>query len=312
MSIFVKKMCVLKQMKNGYSSDGGPLSGLVKAESYGNRLCCEVSLINFAPLSEGNYCLVLSDRAGETFSCPLRKEGGRCEANSAIDLTKGFLAVICYADIREYHAIAYGVNGENVYEIGSLLLKLFSFKKETFVSAVPEEESDKTQENDSYYNKDKETVISETESEEEYDDDAVAEENFYGFSTDGEKRDNLLSNSILRAFKICGGDTYYQSVRSELDDLFNENPTDDALKEIFPYSLWVKIQDGKDKGSLVGVISEHLTVKYVCYAVKKEEGREPPKHSCFVPKSFFVGETEGYYVTFRDADTGEYAEVKGN
>ena len=51
---FVKKMCILRQVKQGFSGDGKTLSGLIKIEQYGKNLSVEVSVINFAPLSSGD------------------------------------------------------------------------------------------------------------------------------------------------------------------------------------------------------------------------------------------------------------------
>ena len=45
---FVKKMCILRQVKQGFSGDGKTLSGLIKIEQYGKNLSVEVSVINFA------------------------------------------------------------------------------------------------------------------------------------------------------------------------------------------------------------------------------------------------------------------------
>ena len=52
---YTKNIAVIKELKSGFSVDGGPLSGIVKAEKYGNNLKVEVSLINFAPVTEGKY-----------------------------------------------------------------------------------------------------------------------------------------------------------------------------------------------------------------------------------------------------------------
>lgn len=55
MSAYIKKIAVIKQVKGGFSADGGNITGLVKAETYAGFLKVEVSLINIAPLSEGRY-----------------------------------------------------------------------------------------------------------------------------------------------------------------------------------------------------------------------------------------------------------------
>lgn len=330
---FVKKMCILKQMKSGYSADGNALGGLVKAEQYGNLLKCEVSLIDFAPLIEGNYCCVVSDRAGRTVSFPLQTEGGKFSSSTEADISSGFLAVICYVDPSDYCAVAYGVNGEHVYDIGSLLLRLFDIKiKNSFEGGKKyREEGQKGKEElfnerepprSSPREENKKQSVAENKREEGekknsfsqpsvYNDEKVADENYYAFSSDGQEKENLESDSILRAFRVCGGDTYYRSVRSELDEIFKENPVDESLRRIFPNSLWIRLQEGEDKGNLVGIIHERMVVRYVCYAAF-DDGRVPDdvkEKACFVPVTFFRDEKRGYYVIFRDADTGGYAKV---
>lgn len=340
---FVKKMCILKQMKSGYSADGNALGGLVKAEQYGNLLKCEVSLIDFAPLIEGNYCCVVSDRAGRTASFPLQTEGGKFSSSTEADISSGFLAVICYVDHSDYCAVAYGVNGEHVYDIGSLLIRLFDIKiKSSFEGGKKyREEGQKAKEylfnereppRSSQREENKKQAVAEDKkgAEEEkknpfvekegnssppqpsvYNDEKVADENYYAFSSDGQEKENLESDSILRAFRICGGDTYYRSVRSELDEIFKENPIDDSLRRIFPHSMWIRLREGEDRGNLVGIIHEHMVVRYVCYAVF-DDGKvsdDVKEKSCFVPVTFFKNEKRGYYVIFRDADTGGYAKV---
>ena len=57
---YMKKMCILRQIKQGFSGDGKALSGLIKVEQYGKNLAIEVSIINFAPLAFGEYYCLLS------------------------------------------------------------------------------------------------------------------------------------------------------------------------------------------------------------------------------------------------------------
>ena len=61
---YMKRTCILRQIKQGFSGDGRALSGLVKIEQYGKNLSAEVSVINFAPLTEGEYYCLISDGFG--------------------------------------------------------------------------------------------------------------------------------------------------------------------------------------------------------------------------------------------------------
>ncbi len=118
---YVKKMCILRQIKQGFSGDGKTLSGLIKIEQYGKNLAVEVSIINFAPLVLGEYYCLLSDGRGKTEMLSLR---GKSIFNilSDIDISGGFCGIICYVK-TEVVPIAYGINGNGSYDWRAILNK---------------------------------------------------------------------------------------------------------------------------------------------------------------------------------------------
>ncbi len=118
---YVKKMCILRQIKQGFSGDGKTLSGLIKIEQYGKNLAVEVSIINFAPLVSGEYYCLLSDGRGKTEMLSLR---GKSMFNllSDLDISSGFCGVVCYVK-NEVVPIAYGINGNRSYDWRAILNK---------------------------------------------------------------------------------------------------------------------------------------------------------------------------------------------
>ncbi len=118
---YVKKMCILRQIKQGFSGDGKTLSGLIKMEQYGKNLAVEVSIINFAPLVSGEYYCLLSDGKGKTEMLSLR---GKSIFNilSDMDISAGFCGIICYVK-TEITPIAYGINGNGSYDWRAILNK---------------------------------------------------------------------------------------------------------------------------------------------------------------------------------------------
>ncbi len=116
---YVKKMCILRQVKQGFSGDGKALSGLIKIEQYGKNLAVEVSIINFAPLVSGEYYCLLSDGKGKTEMLALR---GKSLFNllSDLDISGGFCGIICYVK-NDIVPIAYGINGNGSYDWRSIL-----------------------------------------------------------------------------------------------------------------------------------------------------------------------------------------------
>ncbi len=118
---YVKKMCILRQIKQGFSGDGKALSGLIKAEQYGKNLAVEVSIINFAPLASGEYFCLLSDGKGKTEMLALR---GKSIFNilTDMDISGGFCGIICYVK-GEVVPIAYGIHGNGAYDWRAILNK---------------------------------------------------------------------------------------------------------------------------------------------------------------------------------------------
>lgn len=116
---YIKKMCILRQIKQGFSADGKSLSGLIKIEQYGKNLAVEISVINFAPLVSGEYYCLLSDGKGKTEMLALR---GKSIFNilSDLDISSGFCGIICYVK-NEVIPVAYGINGNGSYDWRAIL-----------------------------------------------------------------------------------------------------------------------------------------------------------------------------------------------
>lgn len=314
---YVKKMCILRQVKQGFSGDGKALSGLIKVEQYGKNLAVEVSIINFAPLSQGDYYCILSDESGKTETLALR---GKSLFNilTDMDVSDGFCGVICYVR-NEIVPVAYGINGNGAYDWKNIL-----------ASTLPPSYSKKTEE----------TALSQTskpqssEPEKTYEDEAVAEENYFEEETKSEQElsnqaesnaptqsgtqkqteeartdasQNGDGENICHPFKT-DGDGYYQAVKGEIEQLFSRHPKDERLKNAFPNSEWIRLQgEESEKECLVGVVYEDGKARYICYALYAE-GKTPPEEikdsCCFVPVSAYE-EEKGFFVIFQSATTGE-------
>ena len=308
---YFKKMCVLRQVKQGFSGDGRPLSGLIKAEQYGKNLAVEISAVGFAPLSSGVYYCLIADGKGRTETLPMR---GKTTFNliSDLDISGGFCGVICFVK-NEILPVAYGVNGDGKYDIKALAAKaLLKVEK----PQKPKEEK-----------RVEEAATS-------YDDERLAEENYFekeegdecgtiekGGShvrveggNSGEEEDAREGaqtyadgEDVLHAF-TTDSDGFYQSIKPELDELFEKYPRDTVLENAFACSRWVRVRGEEGApDELIGVIYEHGKAKYICYAVPAMRSA-PPKElegaGFFIPLTPY--ETErGFYVLYQSAATGE-------
>ncbi len=335
---YVKKMCILRQIKQGFSGDGKVLSGLIKIEQYGKNLAVEVSIINFAPLSLGEYYCLLSDGKGKTEMLSLR---GKSIFNilSDIDISGGFCGIICYVK-TEVIPIAYGINGNGSYNWRAILNKamppVFPKKEEQIEPAIADGSLTES--------RIEAVEIPVAEAKEEappspaqtanYNDEAVAEKNYFeenhderiepeqafqnarpqsateneGAKTGTDPTENGDATGVRTAFN-ADPDGYYLSVKRELDELFSKYPQDRTLRSAFQYSEWVRVRGtAKEPQYLVGALYAEGKARYICYALAAEDKDNPPeeiKNVCtFVPSTPLIG-GEGFFVIFQSAATGE-------
>ncbi|MBQ8685837.1 MAG: hypothetical protein IJ514_06680 [Clostridia bacterium] len=315
---YIKKMCILRQARQGFSGDGKTLSGLIKVEQYGKNLAVEVSVINFAPLASGEYYCLLSDSKGRVETLALR---GKSLFNilSDIDISGGFCGVICYVK-NEIVPIAYGINGNGAYDwkriLGATLPPTFDKKSEESAAAESVEERHAEEEKSGY---DDETVATENYYREAEDGQIVSEEaggDALAQSPAQEQSEEARTNAKedvddegVRHPFATDGDGYYRSVKSEIDELFAAHPKDDTLKGAFSCSEWVRVKGEEGAPEyLVGVVYDDGRAKYICYALKAADKDSPPeeiKDACsFVPCSLF-DDGAGFFVIFQSATTGE-------
>ncbi len=330
---YVKKMCILRQIKQGFSGDGKTLSGLIKIEQYGKNLAVEVSVINFAPLASGEYYCLLSDGFGKTEMLSLR---GKSIFNilSDIDISAGFCGIICYVK-NEVVPIAYGIHGNGSYDWRAILNKalppVFPTKKAASELVLTSAET----KNEGGMSASNETPLPQPpENAERYDDEAVAEENYFEekknerlgtAKTDEDAHDSRAgkdektqegsdiakngdASRVLPA-PALDPDGYYLSVKGELDKLFSTYPQDITLSRAFQHSEWARVRGTAAKPEyLVGALYEEGKVRYICYALAAEDENNPPeeiKSVCtFVPVSPLL-QAKGFFVIFQSAATGE-------
>ena len=321
MNGLIKKMCILKELKKGFSADGAPLGGVVRVEKYGRPVALQISLINFAPLTEGQYVCVLCDKSGERLVFALTPRVGEYRAdNTEFDPEKGFCALVCFVK-NDVTCLAAGQNGGGSYSLKLLLdgLKPPEKPAEKKVSASSEIEE-------------KEAPMPENKPKKEkvkrYDDEAISEENYYAKRTgertagigledenavaeskeateDGarvEKDENDTIEELFHPFAFTDGQSYYLKVKDELEALFAKGERTHELESALPNSEWVKVTDG----CAVGIIYEELQARYIAYALPARSAT-PPKgmeSACYIR-----GKESGYFVLFQDAATGECVRV---
>ena len=327
---YEKRLCVLKQVKKGFSADGGSLSGVIYAERVGTTLTVTPRIIGIAPVKEGRFALAVWVD-GKTFCLELNGNEP-LKLQNAPSLRRGFAALVCFVR-GEAEPVAYGMFGEAPASYSVLLSAVEGERKSPIPTPLPPNEvpfptlpntprapgvplpgpipEEETPQGEPFRRQGK------------YDDDAIAASNYYRKEQDDED-ENAARLHEGEGEKVAGGRhsavheapllprgslTYYNTVRERLEEAMKKFPPDESLKGAFPLSEWVKAESGV----LLGIVYESGSPRYLCVAVEKNgDPPEEMKENCaFVPTTVF-SDDEGFWVVFQDADTGEYVKVYDN
>ena len=89
---YEKRVCVLKQVKKGFSADGGALTGAVYAERLGSDLTLTPKIAGIAPLREGRYAFAVWV-GGQTYCV---EYGASMRIANAPSLSRGISVLLCF------------------------------------------------------------------------------------------------------------------------------------------------------------------------------------------------------------------------
>lgn len=279
--MYEKRVCIVKQLRKGFSADGGTLSGAVYAERIGRELTV-TPRVPLPPLGDGTYLLILrvQDR---TFVFSMGE--GAIRAEDAPSVREGFAALICHAG-QDVEPVAFGRCGRCTAGAEQLLSE--AQKKRPAIPLPPNElpaigpnvlPAPGVPLPDPAFPPEKEG----------YDDEALADGNYY---------ETVPPVPPAAPDGARGALTYYHSVREKIEEAFR-GERDETLARVFPHSEWVRKGD-----ALLGVVCEEGVPRYLCVAIRERPAALSDK-AVFVPLSPFT-EEEGYWIVFQDADTGEY------
>ncbi|MBR2384860.1 MAG: hypothetical protein IKA99_04525 [Clostridia bacterium] len=182
-----------------------------------------------------------------------------------------------------------------------------------------------------------ETTVFQTQ---DYDDEAIADTNYYEFENLSKGEDYLNERAVdNEKFNSCQdaeskeekeeflfanesfsygnsqneqekSTDFYLKIKEELDSLFAKYPKEESLCNMVEDSKWVKIGDN-GKYYFVGIIFKNEQPTYICYALPGFFGQTQSAKSFqfFIPSSPFNLKGEGYWVSFQNAKTGKCVEI---
>lgn len=303
MSAYVKKIAVIKQVKGGFSADGGAVSGLVKCETYAGFIKVEVSLINFAPLAEGRYVLGITDGLNTvTF------EGLSYEGEGDFNLSAGFAFLVCFCHntVAPIASAACGQMACALPDLKQEMTKLENIRPPKGGAAYDDEAIAEV----NYYEDTVEggsaVCAAETQKEERF---AGGEDEKNSGTVESPQKsgvDEAAADSIIKqplTGGLAGGD-FYSRMEGDIRRIFSNYPSEPALERAMEGSRFAKINYGENRFYVFGVLKVEGKPRYICYGVPAADGNNPPPSlkdcASFVPTE----DGAGYWMTYQDAATG--------
>lgn len=333
---YTKNIAVIKGLKEGFSSDGSPLTGVIKVERYGSLLHIEVTKVNFAPLTAGKYVTGITDGKST-----LILEEDVFDGESDLETGEGFGALITFIQGGRISPVASAVSGNFFGEI--LQIKDAIEKSETGGDEAAYEDEAIAEEN--YYEYEEtdvggDAVRADTAQEEARAETYENEENYSPVkTTDGVKygrqyaEDNgeKAEKFARAAAAVWGGGAradedgypdglkgilsgglargkFYETVREEVESVLSGYPPAQDLCDVIEGSKWVKISYGGKKYYVFGVIYSEGKPAYLCYGVPSDS-KTPPKSMQNMATRLPTAE-RAYWIMYQDADTGANIKVE--
>jgi hypothetical protein len=307
MGAYSKNVAVIKTLRQGFSADGGPLSGLVRVEKYGLTLRVEISFINFAPLTEGRLVTGVSD--GKTIEFI---EGAELETESPIVTGGGFAALICFVH-KTVLPIASAVCGNFSDALAGIAKALEKREQcegvESGKSSVAYEDEAIAEDNYYEYNEvDAQRNAVYTDSQKEEADGQELSQNEGNYHDDQVRQNERAAwDDEVIPLPLSEGKAFYDKVQQHVQSIFEKFAPYEELNGRIKHSKWVKIPYGEDRHYVFGVLYQEEVPRYIAYGIWGNAQKIPESlkgYASFVPME---GEGEGacgYWVMYQDAGTG--------
>jgi len=308
---------ILKQSAEGFSYSDKPVSGIVRLENENGVITCTLSFINLSVSTYGGYFAVVKPKNGTPLFIDL---GTRPTSTTKIlepffDLSRVCAGLVFVKDDIPVSVCFGSADGDDFCEFR----RAVAFACQTRLSERVEREKN-------------------------YDDEALATENYYEFDqkitqnlqkikelehgfipvenakadNDGVKTKKQTKESFdgfeieeLHTFSKCDKEKPWgrEHALKEVENLLSSHPEFAPLTKVIPKSKWAKVNFSADKFYVVGLVKEKGREKFICYGVPSKYTEPPPKEllgACtFIPLSLFDMQGDGFYMMFQDLDDGK-------
>ena len=118
---------------------------------------------------------------------------------------------------------------------------------------------------------------------------------------------------ILEKENDYQSERFYDRVKNQIYEIFNQNEKDDILQDIIPNGQFCKVKT-QDGYYVFGLIFVSNTPKYICYAIPRLNKGEKPNildGKCeWLPLDSQNENGKGYWISYQDADSGENIQIE--
>ena len=322
---YIKKVLFLKCVDASLLSKR-PLSALARIEIENGVAEFHLSVINLPPLSPNTFYALIVDQNKNAFEFELgsRPTSFMSLFNGVPCIEKGFAVGLYFVKDNLPQTLAFASENDALFSLNNFkrlvadkcLAKFKESVKEKEQACIPFEYNDEAVATENYYEIDKEIKDKLCSIKESQNEDLWIKDELLNCQSQEKTKEELnFSDCAQNEASAClcqehqGVDYFFDQVKEELEDLFLRFPTEESLEKCFNDSRFIKIQYSENKYYVVGVIKENGKEKYVCYGVPSKHSKTAPKelagYCSFIPKSIFSPFGEGYWIMFQDALTGK-------
>ncbi len=314
---FVKKIIILNEVTKGYGKS--ELRGLATVEKNQGKAVCRLTVFNLADLKTNSYVFGLKSKNLKLQKFTLTQTSQNFPLDKDTDLDGVISCILVCAHTEKTVPVLWGsTDGKKILE-GNMTDGFAGGDK-----YVPHETRSRDRGDSAKY------AASETPAEsaeggdgkagtaaaEEYQDYAVAAENYYAYGNEDAEAAvkppaDVFGAEISKAYgRGLTGGKFYNSIKGQLDELFESFPKEEYLCSLLKGTDWVRVDyDDNGRYYTVGLIIEDDTVKYICYGVPGKYAETPPqelKGFCqWLPFDAEAPGGEGYWMMYQDAENGK-------
>lgn len=330
MSVIYKKTLILKPIKN-VGTHTTPLSGMIKLEFFGDKVNGKLHILNAEDDNLG-FTLVFSDEKNNIqrfddvpFKFDFSLNGYTAENICAFiflndDYENPILCGRFSTDtLKLKNNLDYVRNALRLPTDKTQLLKEETLKKDSRSVIMRQTEyDDEAIADENYFEKEplyKKAPLYKLENSEDDDDSYVPDATFRTSTKTQEQTQTSQTRNDYdeiqeyeNAFEQERPPTYYSTVKSKIDKLFNEHQPFLPLSQTVPFSKWIKIDYNKNSHYVVGIVFIKNVPSFIVYGVPGLKLNKPNgflSDSQFIPTDLFSSSQNGYWCTFQSAQSGE-------